>query len=453
MKNLLMLNNTFVRQRGPDDCGIACIAMLLNYAGRYDDGLHLLLYENATPSGLSLFDLRELATRSGLKSRCVSMDENTLRALDSPCILRTRNPDGTYHFVVCFGAESSRGKWRYLIGDPATGMAWLPGTSLEKSWCDGASLYVEDLRRGPFRLANHIWYALLKTDSFQKTLYISIPVMNAGVTLFGIALSWLLQRGISDSPSEKKISLLVATVILLGCMMLAKSLCSYLRQQMLIRLNGEIRRKYVYRFIARYSGKQTDAAIIKSGLRNIQVIQNAFMALLGVLFCEGSLVMLLLAGLWYFEPVTALIDSLYVLVVLWLGFCNSTFFTARQAALSGTESANEKALVQALTGDHAARDSLKIRLQEQSAYIEQAGSLAGSVNRYNLLYDCCGTASVICVLISCLYNLRNGHISYNMLMTEVIISFFISVLTPRICQAFPVINEGARLIRQFEKLT
>ena len=447
-----MLSNTYVRQRGADDCGIACVVMLLNYAGRYDDGLELQLSCSTPAGGLSLFDLRELCAQTGLTGTCVSMDNQTLRSLSSPCILHIRNSDGNFHFIVCYRTRRFSGVWKYLIADPATGIAWMPGDEIEKMWCDGSALYMESFKPGPLRLQDHTWYALLNAGSLQKTLYVSIPMLHLSVALLGVALSWLLQRGINDSPSDKKTSLLVGIVILLCGIMLAKSLGSYFRQQMLIRLNADIRRKYFRYFLTRHYGVPTDKTVIRSWLKDIQGIQHAFTALLGVLFSEGSLLILLLAGLWYFEPTVAAIVSVYVLVLLWTGIRNSANFAASQARLSNLNRANERALVRTLENGSSVSDTLTLNLGEQAAYTERASALAGSVNKNNLLYECCGTIAVIFVLVCCLYKLRSGSISYNMLMTDVIVSFFITVLTPRICQVFPVINEGARLIRQFEKL-
>lgn len=445
MKKLFAVYNSYTGQRGPDDCGLACLSMILNFAGRYHDGTKLMHLNKAPDGGLSLFDLRELAADNQLISRCVQMDLETLRNLNMPVILHVRLPDGNFHFVVFYYSRRYRCSSDYLIADPATGIAWYPEEDLCLKWTNGAALYFEDLRFGWPKPADQVWLALFRGVSFHKTLFISIPVLNLFITLLGAALSWLLQRGINDSPGDKKNSLLIAVMVLLGLIMVAKSVGTYLKQHLLIRLNSDIRLKY-FQLLCENLNSLTDETAIRKGLADIQRIQNAVSALFGVLFSEGSLLAVLLGAIWYFEPVAGVILTVYMGLLCWMGIRSSAGLNWQQGVLNEMAASTEQAFFKVGFGD----GRMSGLIEKQSNYTQMAKSLAGNIGRNSLLYECCGTLAVIMVLSLCIYHIRLGYISYNMLMTEVIISYFITILAPRICQVFPLITEGARLSRRFE---
>jgi ABC-type bacteriocin/lantibiotic exporter with double-glycine peptidase domain len=452
MKNLLAVYNTFTGQLGPDDCGIACLSMLLKYSGRYEDSDKLSVSVKAPAGGLSLYDLRTLAADFKLDARCVRMDKKALRSA-VPCILHAVNSGGAYHFVVCFDAKHRRGGWRYLIGDPARGITWIGEYGLDAIWHDGAALFIENLRFRHLRMTDHVWSSLFRAVTFQKMLFISIPLLNLCAAALGVALSWLLQRGINDSLTGHKTSLLIAIITLLCIIMLAKSLGNYLKQRLLIRLNSDIRRKYLAAFFRQVSRCKADDASVRKGFADVQKIQSAVTALFAVLFSEGTLVTLLLAGMWFFEPVAGLISTLYAGIMILTGIRHSAMVSWHQGGLTEAYTFNEKSLLEIVTSGSLHTNLLDDQLSAEHDHTARISSMASSISKYHLWYECMGTLAVILMLSFGLYNVRQGLMSYNVLMTEVIIGYFITILTPRICQVFPLITEGARLSRKFGQLS
>ena len=86
MKRLNHIRRHFVRQLTDNDCGIAALAMILNYTG---SNAATALRANVTlpEGGFSLLGLRYLANSYGLSARCVQMEIDFLRKNHSPCIL------------------------------------------------------------------------------------------------------------------------------------------------------------------------------------------------------------------------------------------------------------------------------------------------------------------------------------------------------------------------------
>lgn len=95
------------------ECGISCLAMVLNYYGFEVTLNELRKLAGFSSSGANLSDLKELAFGLGLNSRALSVPVEELSGLDCPCILHW----GMNHFVVLTGMKNGA----YSIIDPSAG--------------------------------------------------------------------------------------------------------------------------------------------------------------------------------------------------------------------------------------------------------------------------------------------------------------------------------------------
>ncbi|GAA5237250.1 hypothetical protein BMMON2_00720 [Burkholderia mallei] len=70
------------------ECGLACLAMIATWHGR-DTTLRTLRnrYPVKIDSGLSFFDLMEIANDLGMRARGLQFEANEIDALKLPCIL------------------------------------------------------------------------------------------------------------------------------------------------------------------------------------------------------------------------------------------------------------------------------------------------------------------------------------------------------------------------------
>jgi ABC-type bacteriocin/lantibiotic exporter with double-glycine peptidase domain len=457
MKNLFSIYQSFIGQAGPDDCGTACLGMLLNFEGRYTDADKMIAARLLPSGGISLLDLRNLASNYNLSARCVKMEIDYLRTARMPCILHVVNERKEPHFVVCFGAEKRKNTYRFLIGDPATQVNFVCEAELTRSWPTGAALYFDSIRFRRPSLAQHPWLTLLKIKAFRNVLLFSIPFLSICSGILGVALSWMLQRGINDPFAAEKASLLIAIVSLLLLITLFKSFLNYIRQHLLISLNADIRNELTQYFINLTLTVNNHAGIggtdVRKAFADIQKIQNAVSAVVSLLVSEGSIVMLIVTGLCCFEPVAGLINTTYLGMMLFLAVKLSHGFSYRQALLAEQSAADEKALCNSVTATamFGAFDG-SVHLANHQSYLKSAIKLAKDISRSVLWYEYLGTANVITVFSFCLFNVKRQAISYNTLMVEVLLTYLITALTPKICNAFPVISEGARLIRRYSQI-
>jgi len=118
MKNFNSLRKTFVRQTQPNNCGLACLSMILNYVGKIAEADQLSDGCTIHEDGISLLDLHKLAAKYDIKSRCVKMDLDYLSTVSHPAILHVINGNEDSHFIVCYGLLKENGNY-FMIGDPA----------------------------------------------------------------------------------------------------------------------------------------------------------------------------------------------------------------------------------------------------------------------------------------------------------------------------------------------
>lgn len=451
MKKITTAQRYFIRQAGANDCGLACLGMILNYARRPGTAARLLSETAVTASGLSLLDLRNLAAGQGIEAVCVRLDLEALRNNPNPCILHTVKNNGENHFLVCFGLVSKKGRFEYLIGDPATGVHYLPEESLVSLWPTQAALYFERLERRRPAFRDHPLFSLLQIGAFRKTLLIVIPLLNICSTLTGVALSWLLQRGINDSLADKRTGLVVAVVILLFIITIFKSVISYVKQRVLITLNSAVSSQLNSYFISRVISRKDAGGEkqVRAGLEDIRRIQHAVSAFVAVLFSEGTLITLITAGIWYYDPRAALSDTLYLMVMAVLMYRTGPEMSYRSARLHELSAKVENDLVDELKGSRTGEPGPDLHLANHERYLSYARSLAVRIGRQTLISECLGTVNVILIFMICLCQLQQLQLSYGSLMGIVILSYFITVLMPRITNAFVVINEGAGLVRRY----
>jgi ABC-type bacteriocin/lantibiotic exporter with double-glycine peptidase domain len=233
MQNIHLLQRSFVRQAGEDDCGLACLSMILAYGGKLSEQADLSR-QLVPPGGLSLLDLKHLAVRYGLNARVVELDVPTLRSLPVPCILHTHQTNGAPHFEVCYGSRLKQGRYRYLMADPAGQFYWLAEPELLSKWPFRAALHFAELTYDPAAFRHPSWQVLLSLRPFPLALLLPVPLLSIGSALTGVAVSWTLQRGIND-PSilqGRVVVLLLGLLLLIG---VARSGMAFLRQYLLVR--------------------------------------------------------------------------------------------------------------------------------------------------------------------------------------------------------------------------
>lgn len=113
-----------IRQAEEAECGLACIAMVVNYYGHKTDLTALRRDYRASSRGMSIANLISVAHRLHLASRALRIEPHDIGDLRLPCILHL----DCSHFVVVRSVKGSS----VLIHDPAHGKRWVPFNELNE---------------------------------------------------------------------------------------------------------------------------------------------------------------------------------------------------------------------------------------------------------------------------------------------------------------------------------
>lgn len=457
MKHLREIRKTFVRQLGSNDCGIACLCMILKYAGKETEAISLRV---SPPNGhLSLLDLRHVAQTNGLSARCVRMDMEFLNNIKAPCVLHLQGDECGDHFQVYYGMETKSSEKRYLVGDPARGIHYISEEALDKAWKSRAALYLEDLSAKPVNRASSTWHLLLSGALIPTGLLISVPLLSIFIAILGVAWSWALQRGINNSIAETQSHLIEAMIALLFLVTLAKNLFTYVRQQLMIRLNSTVNRHLMLTLISKSlaanedSGTPHDQMYFKNGVTNTMKMQQAVSAFLSSILSEGSILILVMAALCYQSVIIGLINTVYlVIVTLYIlhQFPGMLFDNAHLNELSGS---TEKLILRDMPHSAYFQSSgqsgrtFGFHAENHLTYLEFARKVSSRISRNSLVQECLGTLNVICVFVFGVLKLRDWSMSYSAFMVMVILSYFVTALLPKVCSSLFVVYEGIEASR------
>ena len=459
MKNINLLKRTFVRQSGQDECGNSCLAMILNYSGQGQSSRQMRSLK-APPGGFSLLSLKNLAARSGLNSCCVELEIAFLREIKHPCILHTLNDHGQPHYQVCYGSKSSRKGVRYLMADPAKQFYFIAEEELSRLWPSKAALYFEGLKTDLASFSASPLLSLLRIVPYPVGLWIVLPIMSILSALMGIALSWVLQKGISDS------SILESHVIaILLCLLLLIGMCraglGFLRQFLLVKVNMVIYDHLTERFIngtlhARSGDSPASPHHIRSSIRDIQRIQNALSSFLSIVLPEGTLVIFLLSVIFWNSPCGGVLSLIYIFIVGWLAYRYADLSTYQLSHLSQLSGGNEEALIldamsiTEIPDDEHLRERFEYHRARQEMAIAHTSKFAISAGLRSLLIEACGAIYVIGLFALFVVDYLNGEVPYSLLMIMVICGYFASTFMPRLCLAINTLAEGADALIQYQ---
>lgn len=449
----VLLRRTFVRQLTRDDCGQACIAMLLRYAGK-SDMAHTFLMNS--PSGTqSLLSLRDSMGHFGFSAQCVTMTLAFLSQIEQPCILHTEDAEGNRHYQICYGLYSRWGRKRFLMADPANHFYLVDPEKLDRIWRTKAAVYIEDIqcdlsayRRSPLR-------SIIVSNYVPGIVWIIMPVLTLINALFGVALSFLLERGFMYANTFGSVHLIIAFVILLLMISVFKSAFSLLRQVILLKINHRIRKSLFDRLTRRIHaiGKERYADSfdwIKRALHEISLMQNALTVFVSTLFSEGALLVLLTAAVFYMVPAAGTVLLFFFTVLIGSSLYASPGLIYKNALIRQKSAAVERSLIEALLTEGAASGNMQ---KNEAAHFSVAEQQAMAISKSGFLQEVVGALAIALILAIASLQLYHLQLSYASLMFVVILSYVAVSVTPRLFGAYLVFAEAAEVFLQFDLRT
>ncbi|HVX00189.1 MAG TPA: cysteine peptidase family C39 domain-containing protein [Candidatus Babeliaceae bacterium] len=448
-RNSKILRRTFVRQLTDHDCGPACIAMLLRYAGQSEKANDFLAH--CSKGNQSLFALREDVQQLGFSSQCVTMTLDFLSEIENPCILHTEDETGNKHYQVCYGATKSRYRKQFLLADPANQFYFIDERHLDQIWKTKAALYVEGLSADLYKYTRSPIALVVSFADVPGIVWIIMPVLTLINAIFGIALSFLLQRGFIYTDIFSSPHIIVAFVILLLIISVFKGAFSYLRQIILLKINRTIRQHLFNRLTGRIDRLKVQKAAknpewIKRSFYEISLIQNALSIFVSTFVSEGSLLIIMLAAIFYTVPVAGLILATFFCLLIINLLYTSSANAYTNSIIRQKSAVVEKSLTNSLfINDYKANEAI----ENENKHIYLAEQQAILLSRKGFIQDFMGALAVVIILGITSFRLSDFQMSYPSLMFVVILSYVAISITPRLYSAYLTLIDGADAFVQF----
>jgi ABC-type bacteriocin/lantibiotic exporter with double-glycine peptidase domain len=436
------IKRIFNNQTSADSCGPACIAMLLNYTGRPADAVRINKLDVST-GGLTLLQLRDLANSVDLRCRCVEMDIDFLKRQKTPVILHTRTDSGQSHFQVCFGFVKGCKSGSFLLADPAIQVHYLNEKRLDEAWQSKAAIFFEDIN---CKLKNqHPYLDLLRLKAYPTGLLFIIPMLSIGIGSFSIAFTWLLQKGLTN-PAVFNGHLIYKVLCLLFIISIFRSLFSYLRQFIVVQINMSTNEMLMNRLILKMSRFQFhETALreeIRTGMINLQKIQNAISTFISVFLSDGCLVVILVASSIYILPLTGLTNLIYLSIVALTEISTLPGIIYKAGKAKTLSKHSEDALIcHFLDGVQTPADSNYKSFYNRNLLF--AKDLAISLSKKYLFLECMGTANLLLVMTLSVLRFEAQQIPFESMVLVMVEAYLIITLVQRINASFQQIAEGA----------
>ena len=236
----------FVRQRDQPDCGVACLANLVNYFDGEIKLERLRELSGTTKQGTTLLGLFQAADEIGLKAEAYEADIESLREIEQPCILHIIKNKNLQHYVVCYGGDNSG----FLICDPAEGIKKFPEEELEKMWQSKALLLIsvteKFVQKKEVKQERWRWIKQLVAEDIEiLALALALGVF---ITILSLSTAIFSQQLIDVILPKRDLFKLFMGVALLTILLVGRSGLSYIRQLFLIRQSRDFNNRIINRF-------------------------------------------------------------------------------------------------------------------------------------------------------------------------------------------------------------
>ena len=320
-----MVNRLFARRGGlpmifqaeANECGLACLAMIVSYFGRDTDIRSIRESSNLPAFGSSLKHLTRAAAAAGLKARSLKLDIGDIKRLSTPAILHW----DLDHFVVL----KKCGSGGVVVHDPAVGVRKYPfdeldghftGIAVEFSPAGGA---VGDAPARRLRLRDLMRFS--RGTARGMTL---ILLLSALVQVCSLLSPFYLQLVIDQGLARGDMDLVLAVALLFGLLMLARIALGHVRSlvtmQFSTRLGFEMvsglfehllnlplrffERREMGDLVSRFSSVEKISALISQDMITVLV--------------DGLLSILSLILLYVYSPLLATVCLTFVIVAMLL---------------------------------------------------------------------------------------------------------------------------------------
>jgi ATP-binding cassette, subfamily B, bacterial CvaB/MchF/RaxB len=290
-----------IRQTEITECGLACLAMILNYYGYHENLGHLRRRFPPSLKGQSLKDIIHYSAQFGLTSRPVKCPLESMDALKLPAIIHW----DLNHFVVL---ESIKNR-HYIIHDPARGEQKITEATLSEHYT-GVALELSPTneftpkKASPTLRLKDLWQKNADTySSFAQILMLTL------VTQIAVLVSpFFLQTAIDNVIPAQNTSLLAVLAIGFSGVAIINATALLLRNFAILRFGSTLSYQIATNLLAHLLKlpivffQRRHVGDVMSRFNSIEPIQTALTSGLSSIFIDGALSLLILAIMFFYSP-------------------------------------------------------------------------------------------------------------------------------------------------------
>jgi ATP-binding cassette subfamily B protein len=241
------LGKSFLIQQGNSDCGVACLASVINYHGGDTSIEYLRKISGTSKKGTTLLGLLQAAKQSGFEAEGLEAESiENLKEINEPAILHIVIENRLQHYVVFFGFDGDK----IVLGDPVKGIGVYTNAQLETIWQSKTLLKLSPT--STFEKKESV--SLKKKTWFIDLIYEDLPLLLVSLFL-GIIISVLSvstaifsQKLVDDILPKENTQKLVLSLVLVLFLLLARSGLNYLRGFFMIRQGMDFNNRIIQSF-------------------------------------------------------------------------------------------------------------------------------------------------------------------------------------------------------------
>lgn len=220
------IQKTHTLQLDRSDCGVACLLSIIKFYKGNHSLEKLRELSGTTPQGTTMLGLYQVANELGFTAEGLLAGIEPLKFHGEPVILKLVLEHNSDHYVICYSyqLDIEKNKGAFLIGDPAKGIYSLTEEELDKLWVSKQCLILSPnekfvTTKEAIKTQKKYFINLLKEDYKLLAFSVVIGVFVAGL---GMAMSIFSQKLIDDILPSHKINKLIAGIVLLAILLLAR---------------------------------------------------------------------------------------------------------------------------------------------------------------------------------------------------------------------------------------
>ncbi|MDX9771551.1 MAG: cysteine peptidase family C39 domain-containing protein, partial [Tenuifilaceae bacterium] len=300
------ISNTFVFQKDHSDCGVACLSSIINYYGGLANQEKIRIASGTNKQGTTLLGLYQAANGLGFEAEGMQGDLSFLKSLSNPAILHVVTNERMLHYVVYYGSVNNQ----FLVGDPALGVRWISEDELSDMLKSGKMLTLSLDENRFIRVAKETrskwqWLYRLVKDDFK--LLTTILIIGVAIAVLGLATAVFAQVFIDNLIPSGNRQRIFVSIFLIGCLLLARSIISYFRQQLTLKQGVDINVRITGNFLTNlfllplpfFATRKIGDMVAR--LNDIGRIQQAISYLFGELLISVLVVLVSLTALFIYS--------------------------------------------------------------------------------------------------------------------------------------------------------